>query len=627
MSVISRNVICTTSLPWNPASRRAEERRLQFGHAIGRGLVVGWWLAGGRRWAWVGGRTGRCTGLDLHPLIRDLVARPRLPREGGREGDDAHHREERQAGDEGLRDRGRALEERLLRDELLRRRGRGRALLLRALLLDLLPVRGRVLRRLRVVGHLRRARPHHGAMRAQGRGRKDDGASERERAREELYEPSQKQEEEGTGRARFQAKATLASNSLILLLTPLTHAALHGLESHPSVLRRAAPARLEGSELLAADLLGDAGGQADVGCRALALIVARRERGHLLRAPLTHLLGRRVMRRRGRTRCRRDSWRRPGQGIRLRPRPRRAGVGGRRGRGAGVGVEGTAGGSSRAAPEHAQLVGRRARRGHGIGPDGRAHVDLDRGRRVYLVHRGRHAVVPPVLGHVVVVDQVAHVPPAPVHRPVVTVEGLGREPGVVLEPRLNGQLVGSAHEAEQLGRVALVLAQGLPLEHLQPGVLVHVVVDGDHRRHRLLLHALALALAVQRVEEHLLRRIDPVALGVGAARDRRLDALLREVPALVLRLLLVRRRHHVARVDVLGRADACVWLDLLLRAHRAALAAGRRGAGSWLGASSWLGAHWAALALRRSGGVGEEECRHAKGRRHAKERCARQRGW
>ena len=187
MSVISRNVICTTSLPWNPASRRAEERRLQFGHAIGRGLVVGWWLAGGRRWAWVGGRTGRCTGLDLHPLIRDLVARPRLPREGGREGDDAHHREERQAGDEGLRDRGRALEERLLRDELLRRRGRGRALLLRPLLLDLLPVRGRVLRRLRVVGHLRRARPHHGAMRAQGRGRKDDGASERERAREELY--------------------------------------------------------------------------------------------------------------------------------------------------------------------------------------------------------------------------------------------------------------------------------------------------------------------------------------------------------------------------------------------------------------------------------------------------------
>lgn len=33
------------------AARRAEESRLQLGYAIGRG----WWLAGARRWAWVGG--------------------------------------------------------------------------------------------------------------------------------------------------------------------------------------------------------------------------------------------------------------------------------------------------------------------------------------------------------------------------------------------------------------------------------------------------------------------------------------------------------------------------------------------------------------------------------------------
>ena len=50
----------------------------------------------------------------LNPPVGELVARPRLARQRGGEGNDAHHGEERQAGDQRLRRRGRPLKKCLL---------------------------------------------------------------------------------------------------------------------------------------------------------------------------------------------------------------------------------------------------------------------------------------------------------------------------------------------------------------------------------------------------------------------------------------------------------------------------------------------------------------------------------
>eukprot|EP00967_Tisochrysis_lutea_P001302 scaffold1721_cov32-Tisochrysis_lutea.AAC.2 len=93
--------------------------------------------------------------------------------------------------------------------------------------------------------------------------------------------------------------------------------------------------------------------------------------------------------------------------------------------------------------------------------------------------------------------------------------------------------MGSTDEAKQrdLLGLALVAVHRLPLQHMRPRPLIHVVVDRNHCRHRGLIDVLRLALAAQRVVEHLLGRIDPPAAAC-ALRDARGDALCRERPLL-----------------------------------------------------------------------------------------------
>jgi len=141
--------------------------------------------------------------------------------------------------------------------------------------------------------------------------------------------------------------------------------------------------------------------------------------------------------------------------------------------------------------------------------------------------------------------------------------------------RLVREVVRPAHEPEQrdLLSVALVAAQRLPLHHRRPAALIHVIVDRDHRRHRLLVDAIALALAKQRIVKHLLRRVDPPPNPAGRAlRDARRDTVGAQQLGLAGSRALVRRGHHVGRVDLLashrrlGRP-----LRPLARVHGAAL--------------------------------------------------------
>ena len=86
------------------------------------------------------------------------------------------------------------------------------------------------------------------------------------------------------------------------------------------------------------------------------------------------------------------------------------------------------------------------------------------------------------------------------------------EAKVVAEECLWSQLVGAAEEAHELRTLACVAVELLPLENPLPRELVHIVVDRDDGVHRILLDALTLPLAQQRVEEHLRRRVDPLTI-------------------------------------------------------------------------------------------------------------------
>eukprot|EP00982_Pelagococcus_subviridis_P016400 31476-Pelagococcus_subviridis.AAC.17 len=152
--------------------------------------------------------------------------------------------------------------------------------------------------------------------------------------------------------------------------------------------------------------------------------------------------------------------------------------------------------------------------------------------------------------------------------------------------------------------VALARVELLPLHHLAPAPLVHRVVNLDHVRHVLLFRPPTLAR--DSVEEHLLARVLPrrrrVALMLGervvsfAYRDRGRLAIGRELLALPRRALLVRLRHHVARVD-LRRRVLRVRRDG--RRRRSAVAVARR---ARLAARETREEHVRFLALRLRGG-------------------------
>lgn len=125
------------------------------------------------------------------------------------------------------------------------------------------------------------------------------------------------------------------------------------------------------------------------------------------------------------------------------------------------------------------------------------------------------------------VNHILDLLPAAIDDPIVPIKGR-RVAQERVEPRARRHLGSEAREALELGPAALVPARPvqvrrLPLLDLLPGALVDGVVDGHDGAHVHGLRVARRALALQRLEEHLLRRVDPVS---GARVRARFDLVV-----------------------------------------------------------------------------------------------------
>ncbi len=175
--------------------------------------------------------------------------------------------------------------------------------------------------------------------------------------------------------------------------------------------------------------------------------------------------------------------------------------------------------------------------------DGGAHVELD----------GVPAIA--CLAVVVVDDVSRRLHPTAVHHPVVAVERARIPAGPHAPSRGGRQVVGAALEAEELGVGARVAVETrLPRHHLGPRLLIHRVVHRHHGVDVRLGHVVRLALARQRIPEHLRAGVRPrlARPAVPALGDRRRRARRRQPRLLPRRRQLVRlARHQVRLVQLL----------------------------------------------------------------------------